>query len=567
MTRRQDVAKALAKYAARKAAKAAVKLGVKAVAAAVAAFGWPLALVLLVAVLIVTVFGGLYAAMPGSGLLTGATPSELDKEYRDYAAETVQRWNVEETWLVPGEGSYYPNTGGARLGRFVDRFGRDAALANTWADAYAPVLLKSSRDEQNDKMQDKDWVKDEIDDAAKKQRPWFYYKESKVIYSGPDGSDEETVYLLVEAYTLRGHRQYEYEWVTESSGNGSVTYEKLKRETILNDGTEYLRQFTAEFYRDMDNDSDIELAVSMTRQAQQAFNERKEWLDWLLAEGKTYYRSLSTAAIPPEYFGFLQEAEEKTGIPVWFLAGIITTESSWNPLAVNERTGCFGLTQLHPDYWPQWTQRYGFDPDKDMLNPRAQILVGAYVLRDYIGGSVDWENWKGDSRVKAGLARYGGYGEDVQAAEKYISRVVRAAAAFALRDVIWPVPRYTAITSRYGMRLHPVFGVWRIHTGIDIPAPEGTDVVSVSGGVVVQAGENGAWGNEVRVQDISHIYQYAHLSQIDVQVGQMVTPGQKIGEVGSTGASTGPHLHFGVKVIGSGEDVGWIDPELILRRW
>jgi len=555
---------ALIKYAARKALKAGLKLGLKAAATVAAAIGWPLAVVLIVILLVVVVFGGVYSAMPGSGLLTGATASELDAQYREYAEKTVREWNVKETWQVPGEGSWYPGQGSVRFSRFADRFGRDAALANTWADIYAPALMTSARDEKEDRMKDTAWVETRMKEAAEKIRPFFYYKESKVIISSKDGSSTETVYLLVEAYTVRGHRQYEYEWVTERQGDASVTYERLKREIVLSDGKEYLQKFLEGFFQGMENDTDKKLTTAMTWEAMQAFSARQEWLAWLLADAGNFYASLSAAAIPPEYFSFLKEAEEKTGVPVWFLAGVITIESNWNPLAVNEKTGCFGLTQLAPAAWQEYAPRCGFDVEKDRSNPRAQVLAGAYLLRNYLGGDVDWAGaWQ--EQVKAGLARYGGYGSDMNAASGYISRVVNAAMAFSAGGGTWPVPGYTYISSYFGMRFHPIFHTWKIHNGIDIPAPEGTAVVSVSGGVVTKVAENDVLGLYIEIQDFSHVYQYCHLSRAAVAAGQTVVPGTAIGAVGNTGASTGSHLHFGVKQIGSGEEEGWIDPLLVLR--
>ncbi len=113
----------------------------------------------------------------------------------------------------------------------------------------------------------------------------------------------------------------------------------------------------------------------------------------------------------------------------------------------------------------------------------------------------------------------------------------------------WPVAG--RITSRFGYRIHPIFGVRRFHTGIDLAAPYGTLVKAADGGQVVQAGYFGGYGYSVMLYHGGGFATwYAHLSSINVSVGQFVQRGQVIGLVGSTGWSTGPHLHFEVRING-----------------
>ncbi len=112
------------------------------------------------------------------------------------------------------------------------------------------------------------------------------------------------------------------------------------------------------------------------------------------------------------------------------------------------------------------------------------------------------------------------------------------------------------VTSPFGYRLHPIYGRRIHHNGIDYRGSRGTPVYAVSSGKVVSAGKNGGYGNEVRIQHSNMTSQYAHLSRIYVRRGQRVTKGTKIGAVGSTGNSTGPHLHFGLKQRGR-----WINPK------
>ncbi len=111
------------------------------------------------------------------------------------------------------------------------------------------------------------------------------------------------------------------------------------------------------------------------------------------------------------------------------------------------------------------------------------------------------------------------------------------------------------ISSPFGYRVHPIFQVRKLHTGIDISASSGTPIKAADSGVVVQAGWRGGYGQAVVISHGDGIATlYAHQSKILVGVGDRVEKGDVIGKVGSTGYSTGPHLHFEVRVNGSPVD-------------
>ncbi len=120
----------------------------------------------------------------------------------------------------------------------------------------------------------------------------------------------------------------------------------------------------------------------------------------------------------------------------------------------------------------------------------------------------------------------------------------------------WPLNDIYDITSLFGYRIHPIFGQGMGHEGIDIGAATGTEIHACDGGTVILAEEYGGYGNCVIVQqDSGHQVYYAHQSAFNVVEGQRVEKGDVIGYVGSTGWSTGPHLHLGVLVGGS-----FVDP-------
>lgn len=115
----------------------------------------------------------------------------------------------------------------------------------------------------------------------------------------------------------------------------------------------------------------------------------------------------------------------------------------------------------------------------------------------------------------------------------------------------WPVPGYTRITSSFGMRTHPITGVYKLHTGVDIGAPYGSNFIAANDGLVTYAGYNTAYGNMVIIDHGGGITTlYAHGSEILVGVGDTVFQGTPILKVGSTGYSTGPHAHFEVRING-----------------
>lgn len=115
---------------------------------------------------------------------------------------------------------------------------------------------------------------------------------------------------------------------------------------------------------------------------------------------------------------------------------------------------------------------------------------------------------------------------------------------------------FSRISSTFGTRLHPIHKTWRRHLGTDYAAPTGTKVRTVGDGVVDFAGWQNGFGNVIYVKHAnpSHVTVYAHLSRIDVKKGQRVEQGDGIGAVGSTGWSTGPHLHFEFRVNGQHQD-------------
>ncbi len=159
-----------------------------------------------------------------------------------------------------------------------------------------------------------------------------------------------------------------------------------------------------------------------------------------------------------------------------------------------------------------------------------------------IGGPGVPKDWQVERLVRLAQAEAEGM--------RYLKEVLEHKLELA-RSLPSLMPARGVITSGFGWRRDPVYGDWRFHAGLDIAAPPGTPIVAAADGVVVSAGWHQGYG---KVVEISHGHGiatfYAHCSRIAVRVGQRVRRGQIIAYIGATGKTTGPHLHYEVRVNG-----------------
>lgn len=137
--------------------------------------------------------------------------------------------------------------------------------------------------------------------------------------------------------------------------------------------------------------------------------------------------------------------------------------------------------------------------------------------------------------------------KDVSGNEIPVEMPVYSGGAFC-----WPAPSYTRISDDYGNRIHPILGVQQFHNGVDMAAPGGSPILAAADGTVIAASYSSSMGNYIMINHGGGLYTiYMHASALYVSTGQTVTRGQKIAAVGSTGRSTGNHLHFSVRRNGS----------------
>ncbi|ABO49471.1 peptidase M23B [Desulforamulus reducens MI-1] len=561
-------------------------------------------IILLIFFMLSILIAGVYSAFPNTDedknkppILAGVfEDKEKDKELQDNYYKLCDKYNVIDTWAVnedpigPENGSiyeasanspFYPGGKVEHVGGLRDSNGQDKKLRLQWGQIHAATLYYTYA---NDLPQ---ITKELQEETAKGLHPYFYYKKSKVITTTTDeeGNTETEItvqYLLVEAQTIQGHYQYHYQWKTHHYGKTTVTLEELRDiNQILPNRWQKLEDWMKEEYNLNDNPEDLVIARTAVWESGQGFDARTEWLNWLI-DNSLSGEYISQAMIPPELIPMFKEAEEKFGIPWWFLAAIAYKESSFNPQAENITTKCYGLMQVSPTNWPVYSTQLGFDPDHDKDNPRAQIFVGAYMLVELGFKNVDWKgDWK--EQTLPILTFYGGFvkvpsnkpysSTQEWCRAEYASIIWGFAEKFNLRGVVWPTPGYMTITSPFGWRIHPISKVEKFHQGIDIGAPASASVVSVSNGRVTFAGwqnpndTKAGWGQYITVRDENHLYLYAHLSAIYVKTGDEVDIGETIGAVGSTGSSTAAHLHFEVWDLALGGSSGKpINPLLVLRN-
>ena len=159
---------------------------------------------------------------------------------------------------------------------------------------------------------------------------------------------------------------------------------------------------------------------------------------------------------------------------------------------------------------------------------------------------------KEEQDLQAKIDEYNKQINDVETEIKKLALTATFGEEYKGGPMEWPIKGHYTVTSNYGMRTHPITGVYKLHTGVDISATIGDDFTAMANGIVVKAEYNSAYGNMVIIDHGGGVQTlYAHGSQIIASVGQEVKTGDIVLKVGSTGYSTGPHAHFEVRINGN----------------
>ena len=183
---------------------------------------------------------------------------------------------------------------------------------------------------------------------------------------------------------------------------------------------------------------------------------------------------------------------------------------------------------------------------KQTQQKKAQVLANTKTMRQYYISKLSTE----EQELQAKIDNYNNQVETIEAEIKLMA-LNSVSADYIGGALTWPIPGYNTITSEFGMRVHPITGAYKLHTGTDIGAPMGADFVAMGKGVVTKASMTPAYGNMVIIDHGGGVQTlYAHGSEILVQVGQEVEAGTPVLKVGSTGYSTGPHAHFEIRING-----------------
>lgn len=199
-------------------------------------------------------------------------------------------------------------------------------------------------------------------------------------------------------------------------------------------------------------------------------------------------------------------------------------------------------------------QRASVETTKTKLSARRDDLARASRSKDILMADLEKD-------IEAAEKQYDAFNKQAKDLEAEIIRSQVVEGPYTGGRMAWPVPGHTRISSPFGYRIHPIFNTQKLHTGIDIPAPQGRTVVAASDGTVIHSGTLGGYGKTIMIDHGGGIVTlYGHNSSLTVSKGTQVKRGSTIAKVGSTGFSTGPHVHFEVR-----ENGGYVDPEPWLR--
>ncbi len=284
----------------------------------------------------------------------------------------------------------------------------------------------------------------------------------------------------------------------------------------------------------------LELEEAVTVQEAQ-YEAMKQRIQFMYEKGDTFYLELLFAS---ENFGdMLNKAE------------YIAMLSAYDRKKLDEYVAYTEYVTLCKE---------GLEEEKSVLEEaKASVEAEEEAMNELIAAKEQEINAvSSDIRNKeAAIAEYEAYiaeqNETIAALEKAIAEEKKRLAAEQGRRYdggvfAWPAPSYTRISDEYGYRIHPILGTQQFHNGLDMAAPGGSPILAAYDGTVVAAAYSSSMGNYIMIDHGDGLYTiYMHASALYVSKGAEVSKGDKIAAVGTTGRSTGNHLHFSVRLNGN----------------
>jgi len=398
---------------------------------------------------------------------------------------------------------------------------------------------------------------DYIDDLM----PNFTFIElpKTVIVCGDEGCSINVtqVKLIDTANTYSGTYTHKYKMVTTSTERTTITQPVLEQ-IIPPTPANYIRLFSLlaryQITTEYDRKIVLLLAGNYNNGGTTDLNTPSDLSDVLMNGGGMTY---SVGSPPPsEYIPYFEQAAQRfhgaTDVDQFeaLLMAICYTESSFAtyPMGNTSSAGAQGPMQFLPSSWLAYGGELGYS-STDIWDVKKSIMGAANML----------------SQQGAAMGSISGIQQAVfgyNHSSEYVNLVVGRMYFYGKysgwmetnpQGFTWPVPGYFQITDPFGTRTHPVTGQTNsYHTGIDIAAPLGADIVATKDGTITSiVSSDSIYGTSITIDHGNgQTSFYGHMSQSYVRVGQHVSVGQSIAPVGSEGRSTGPHLHFELRLNG-----------------
>lgn len=247
----------------------------------------------------------------------------------------------------------------------------------------------------------------------------------------------------------------------------------------------------------------------------------------------------------------LEEGAKKYNIPMWVVYPIVMTESRGDPLAIGDNGKSYGLFQIYTIAHHDYNIEKGKSDIKYQIDYWMPVLAKHYndgKSQGYTGLDLVLYTERYGEQPQKGNGKFELTSNVIKNLTDYYDQI--SSSNYFYLDYPVPINGTTIkITSPYGNRIDPISGNTSFHYGLDIGAPAGTLVKTVFGGtVIVKSSDGEGYGNYIIVKNINGYSElFGHLSVISVNKNDVLQPGSIIGQVGSTGKSTGNHLHYEIR--------------------